>query len=568
MAKVHEHAFDLWKRHVGQPRMDSELAALQLLCDTHPGYHVTRTEPGTCDLIGYAEADHATKTLDLVAGHDATRNYKPGGTSTCSIPGCSLPGCLLPDGSPGTLQDEVRFGCWKYSWDEHDFLVYEIGYFDLYNSLVKQLYVLAPTGDQVENGCHKHTDALILAAGAWTKALHEQIYVFDNSSWKKSSSMYRSVQGVSWDDMIQGPTMKDSLLKDVLSFFTSRALYASMAVPWKRGVILHGVPGNGKTLSIKALINSLAALDPPIPALVVKSFDNKCNGPKYAMKAMFAHARAMAPCVLIFEDLDSLVENETRSYFLNEVDGIESNDGVLMIGSTNHLGKLDDAITKRPSRFDREFHFKLPEEPERVAYCRQWVKKFADKETVDFPDELCDIAKVTEGFSFAYLKELFISSLLTLSHGQVTLDNDNDVNDAKVNNTDINGAVVNSDDTRDGNDEKTIGNGTTANDAKVDNTNASTTDANGADTNSGADNADTPAVDVTKGEDVATGNDDTKAEESKDKDKKGKETPAKVKKAMPVVQTPDHLKDNILLRIVRKEAKVLWDQMDNSIEED
>ncbi|OAQ57251.1 proteasome-activating nucleotidase [Pochonia chlamydosporia 170] len=559
MAKVNEHAFELWKRHVCQPRMDSELVALQLLCDTHPGYHITRTEPGTCDLIGYAEAGHATKTLDLVAGYDATRNYKSSGTSTCSIPDCSLPGCLLLDVSPGTLQDEIRFGCWRYSWNEHELMVYEIGYFDLYNTLVKQLYVLAPTGDEVQNGFHKHTDALILAAGAWTKALHEQIYVFDNSTWEKSSSMFRSVQGVSWDDLIQEPAVKDSLLKDVLSFFKSRESYASMEVPWKRGIILHGVPGNGKTLSIKALINSLSTLDPPIPALVVKSFDNECSGPKWAMKDVFSQARAMAPCVLIFEDLDSLVENETRSYFLNEVDGIETNDGILMIGSTNHLGKLDDAITKRPSRFDRKFHFKLPEEPERVAYCRQWANRFADKGTVDFPDELCDvIAKLTDGFSFAYLKELFISSLLTLSHGQITHGNNTDVN-----NIDVNGA-----DTHNADADNSSANGIAANDASVDNTDANTPDAKGTDADNGADDADTPGVDVTKDEDMATGKNDTRAEKSAEEDKKGEETPAKAKRVMPTVQTPDHLKNNMLLRIVRKEAKVLWDQMDNSVEED
>jgi AAA+ superfamily predicted ATPase len=539
MATNTQHAFGLWKQHVSQPRMDTELVALQLLSETHAGYHITRTEPETCDLMGYAEAGHASKSLHLVAGYDATRKYKSSGSATCSLPGCSSPACLLPGASQGTLQDEVRFGCWNYSWNERSFIVYEIGYFDFYNRLVKQLYILAPSGDHVQNECHEHTDALILAAGAWTKALHEQIYVFDNASWKKSSSMFKSVQGVSWDDMIQEPAIKDGLLKDVLSFFESQDLYKSMAVPWKRGVILHGVPGNGKTLSIKALINSLSALNPPIPALVVKSFDNKCNGPKWAMKAMFAHARAMAPCVLIFEDLDSLVQKETRSYFLNEVDGIESNDGLMMIGSTNHLGKLDDAITKRPSRFDRKFHFKIPDEPERVAYCRQWATQFANKGTVDFPDDVCHvIAKLTLGFSFAYLKELFISSLLILSQSQ------------KANGrTDLNETTVN---------------------GAADDTAASDTNIDKADVNIDANNADTSdsGTDVSKDQHVVTEQNGIKADTSASKDKNGEESQTKTKRAMPTVHIPDHLKNNALLRIVLNEAKVLWDQMDNSAEGD
>jgi transitional endoplasmic reticulum ATPase len=74
----------------------------------------------------------------------------------------------------------------------------------------------------------------------------------------------------------------------------------------------------------------------------------------------------------VFEDLDALITTRSRSYFLNEVDGITSNDGVCMIASTNHAEKLDPGISKRPSRFDRKYLFPLPEMKERVEYCRYW----------------------------------------------------------------------------------------------------------------------------------------------------------------------------------------------------
>ena len=77
-------------------------------------------------------------------------------------------------------------------------------------------------------------------------------------------------------------------------------------------------------------------------------------------------ARRMAPCLLIFEDIDSLVSPMVRSYFLNEVDGLESNHGILMIGSTNHLERLDPGIAKRPSRFDRKYFFDVPSRNERI----------------------------------------------------------------------------------------------------------------------------------------------------------------------------------------------------------
>ena len=62
---------------------------------------------------------------------------------------------------------------------------------------------------------------------------------------------------------------------------------------------------------------------------------------------IFARAREFAPCYLIFEDLDSLVTDSVRSYFLNEVDGLKNNNGIFMVGSTNHLERLDPGISVR-----------------------------------------------------------------------------------------------------------------------------------------------------------------------------------------------------------------------------
>jgi transitional endoplasmic reticulum ATPase len=106
--------------------------------------------------------------------------------------------------------------------------------------------------------------------------------------------------------------MKDNLIKDVQGFFNNEQLYKRLAVPWKRGVILHGVPGNGKTISIKALISTLDSRPDPVPSLYVKSFDAR-HGEKLSIRLIFEHARKMAPCLLVFEDLDSLVRAQIQS---------------------------------------------------------------------------------------------------------------------------------------------------------------------------------------------------------------------------------------------------------------
>jgi len=172
---------------------------------------------------------------------------------------------------------------------------------------------------------------------------------------------------------------------------------------------------NGKTISTKALMNDASKrTSPAIESLYVKTF-NSYGGPEYGIRQIFSKARQMAPCILIFEDIDSLVNVSVRSYFLNEVDGLESNHGILMIGSTNHLEQLDPGIAKRPSRFDRKYFFDDPNTEERIQYSDYWRNKLKDNKKIDFPKEMSTaVADITDGFSFAYMKEAFVAALLVI----------------------------------------------------------------------------------------------------------------------------------------------------------
>ena len=124
----------------------------------------------------------------------------------------------------------------------------------------------------------------------------------------------------------------------------------------------------------------------------------------------------MAPCMLILEDIDTIVTPYSRSYFFNEVDGLENNDGIFMVASTNHLDQLDPGLSSRPSRFDRKYLFPIPSVEERVLYCDYWRKKLASKPSIKFPEKLCPaIAGITQEFSFAYLKEAFVATLLAIA---------------------------------------------------------------------------------------------------------------------------------------------------------
>jgi AAA+ superfamily predicted ATPase len=176
--------------------------------------------------------------------------------------------------------------------------------------------------------------------------------------------------------------------------------------PGKEAYSCWAPPGNGKTHTIKALIHQLGK-----PCLYVKSFRARYSTDHQNIHRVFLRARQTTPCLLIMEDLDSLVNNNNRAFFLNELDGFAANTGVMIIATTNHPEKLDTAILDRPSRFDRKYTFALPAPEERTAYLAHWNPTLAEEMRLTAAG-LTEIVVLTEGFSFAYLKELLVSAMM------------------------------------------------------------------------------------------------------------------------------------------------------------
>ncbi|KAF5390598.1 hypothetical protein D9757_002633 [Collybiopsis confluens] len=254
---------------------------------------------------------------------------------------------------------------------------------------------------------------LLLAVGLWAEAIHNEVWVFNQGYWQKDPLLWESFQSADWKDVILKEDFKKAFQKDIFGFFESEELYKELGIPWKRGLIMHGPPGNGKTISLKAVMKTCDARG--YPPLYVKSFQSYA-GDEYSMKLVFGKARQLAPCVVILEDIDSLITDRNRSFFLNELDGLAGNDGLLVLATTNHFDRLDPGLSSRPSRFDRKYFFNDPDREERALYAVYWQKKLKDNKSIDFPDELVDeVAGATKQFSFAYLKEAFVSTLVTLA---------------------------------------------------------------------------------------------------------------------------------------------------------
>ncbi|KAI9818887.1 MAG: hypothetical protein M1827_007708 [Pycnora praestabilis] len=392
-----------YEKHSGGHRTYTDSVLAASIRARHREYALTITPTYQVDLLAFAAAGHADVVLDQSEEKLLWRYYIQPATRL--------------DGGRGGLGDRIIFAKYFYRWQDKDYIVYAaegdhggMGYNTTNND-----YILSkPASGETTSSQTAATDALIMASAAWGLALHDEILVFDQGRWMKNRQLWESVQKADWKDVILDGDMKQTLIDDLEGFFDERDSYKLFGVPWKRGIIFHGPPGNGKTISIKAIMKSLYSRPEPVPTLYVKSLVS-FGGPQYAIRQIFVKARAVAPCLLVFEDLDSFITDSVRSYFFNEVDGLESNDGIEMVGSTNHLDRLDPGIAKRPSRFDRKYLFPLPSMDQRVQYCEYWRQKLKSNHEISFPRRLSvAIAEITDQFSFAYLKEAFVASLLVI----------------------------------------------------------------------------------------------------------------------------------------------------------
>ena len=119
----------------------------------------------------------------------------------------------------------------------------------------------------------------------------------------------------------------------------------------------------------------------------------------------------------MFEDLDTLIDDNSRTVFLNILDGFAANDGILTIGTTNHPGNIDVALLNRPSRFDRKFVFPNPDSVHRGDYLTDRVKRvLGDGFNCEIEELVREIGVKTRGYSCAMLQELVLTAATFWAH--------------------------------------------------------------------------------------------------------------------------------------------------------
>jgi transitional endoplasmic reticulum ATPase len=223
-------------------------------------------------------------------------------------------------------------------------------------------------------------------------------------------SALREVQvqtpNVSWDDVGGLDQLKEELREAVEWPIKYKEAFDYVNVESPKGILLHGPPGTGKTLIAKALAKTTESnfINIKGPELLSKWVGESEKG----VREIFRKARQAAPCIIFLDEVDALVPRRGSggsgshvtenvvSQILTEIDGLEELHNVLIIGATNRIDIVDEALL-RPGRFDR-----IIEVPNPDAKGRQHIFEIHTKKKPLSTDvKIAKLVELTDGFSGA-----------------------------------------------------------------------------------------------------------------------------------------------------------------------
>jgi hypothetical protein len=175
-----------------------------------------------------------------------------------------------------------------------------------------------------------------------------------------------------WDAVVLDPSLNDLIRADYETFWESEDWFRKRHLPYRRGYLLYGPPGNGKST-----VARIMACHPLVTPFSIDFGEEHL--PNSSLTQLFQNAADSAPAVIIFEDLDRVFGADpssnrsaiTISHLLNCLDGLGTRDGVVVVATANDPVDLDPALLKRPGRFDRLVAFPPPSPATRVEYLRR-----------------------------------------------------------------------------------------------------------------------------------------------------------------------------------------------------
>lgn len=196
------------------------------------------------------------------------------------------------------------------------------------------------------------------------------------------------------DEIYELPDMQtNTVLDEVERFWNNEDRYRKHNLLYKRGVILHGPPGSGKTVCVKLLIQKLVKRGGIVIVVHNVGLAAMC------LKAI-KRIEPNRNLICIFEDIDEIIHANGESVVLSMLDGEHNVDRVLNVATTNYPERLGARIINRPSRFDRRVHVGMPNDASRSYYLQK-----ATNGTLSEAD-LIKWTADSNGMSIAHLREL------------------------------------------------------------------------------------------------------------------------------------------------------------------
>ena len=234
--------------------------------------------------------------------------------------------------------------------------------------------------------------------------------------------VFVEVPDVSWDSVGGLEDSQERLRETIQWPLEYPDVFETMDVEAARGVLLYGPPGTGKTLMAKAVANEAQSnfISVKGPELLNKYVGESEKG----VREVFEKARANAPTVVFFDEIDSIagergqrmgdsgVSERVVSQLLTELDGLEELEDVVVIATTNRPDLIDSALL-RPGRLDRHVHVPVPDEDARHSILEVHTR---DKPLADDVD-LEDLARRTDGYVGADLEALCREASMAATRG-------------------------------------------------------------------------------------------------------------------------------------------------------
>ena len=229
---------------------------------------------------------------------------------------------------------------------------------------------------------------------------------------KSNAKVYvQSTHGIRFADVAGEDEAKENL-QEIVDYLHDPGKYESIGASMPKGILLVGPPGTGKTMLAKAVAGgSHVPLMTPSGSEFVEMFVGMGAS---KVRDLFRQAKEKAPCIVFIDEIDAIGQKrnsgnlggndereQTLNQLLTEMDGFESNTGVIILAATNRPDSLDPALT-RPGRFDRRVPVELPDLKGREEILKVHAKKVALAPGIDFNT----VARMASGASGAELANI------------------------------------------------------------------------------------------------------------------------------------------------------------------